>query len=65
MNRRTFVYLFISLTMVSLVFGALPLTAAATSNVACRPDRNTPVPTDTPVPVTDDTCADRHTGADR
>ena len=32
MNRRTFVYLFISLTMVALVFGSLPFAAAETSN---------------------------------
>ena len=60
MNRRTLLYLFISLTMVSVVFGSLlPHAAADTSIVPAGltetftpvPATDTPVPTDTAVPT--------------
>lgn len=53
MNRRTLVYLFMGLTMVSLVFGALPLTAAETSNAPVGvTETPTSAPTNTPIPNT-------------
>jgi hypothetical protein len=62
MNRRTFVYLFISLMMVALVFGSLPFAAAEPSSAPVgmtetfTPVPNTPVPStsvpNTPVPST-------------
>ena len=40
MNRHMLAYLFVSLTMVALVFGSLPLATAETLERARRPDRN-------------------------
>ena len=59
MNRHTLVYLFISLTMVSLVFGSLSFAAAETSIMPVGltetftpvPPTDTPVPTETPAPT--------------
>lgn len=59
MNRHAFVYLFISLTMVSLLFASLPHAAAETSRVPAGitetftpvPATETPVPTETPAPT--------------
>ncbi|MCX6027857.1 MAG: hypothetical protein NT169_00970 [Chloroflexi bacterium] len=49
MNRHTFVYLFMSLMMVWLVFGALPLAAAETANAPVGvTETPTPAPTNTP-----------------
>ena len=56
MNRRTLVYLFISLTMASFVFGSLSV-AAGTSNVPAgltetfTPTPTTPAETATPTPT--------------
>lgn len=62
MNRKIFVTLFLCLTMMSLVFGALPLAAAGTLNAPVGLTETftptplvlvppTPTPTHTPVPT--------------
>lgn len=53
MNRHTLAALFVSLTMVALVFGSLPLATAETSNApAGLTETPTLQPTNTPVPNT-------------